>query len=672
MSESQEKTIPDLRILYDNDSTIFEKNNYMIPLYQRAFAWGNEEIRQLIEDINGCEPNVSHYYLGSLIVKEKNEVLEVIDGQQRLTALYLLLNYLGKNLPKQSLTYECRDNSNFTLAHLSELLDEEKSELHTNNSEQIEDSLLNGWQYIKETMRNKEINGGEFIEKLKKVIIYKIEVPKNTDLNRYFEIMNVRGEQLEQYDILKAELMYKLQTAQEREQFAIIWDACSDMNGYVQMHFGTQNRNLLFGYYWDVVPQFEWRGNKLNINDNADFVKPIISILRAPIDKAILNGDVGKKTAEKDRIDENENRARFKSIMGFSHFLLHVLNVFVVKENFDNAAKLLAQLDDIKLLQSFRAVMYKGKVDGKIMDKDTFSKKFLTCLLKCRFLFDKYVIKREYKNNAREDENNDDGGVWSLQELWASTGRTPDYKITRLKKGIEWTTVASVAKENMMLQSCLRVSSLSQKAMHWVTKLLTWLYDANYDDLTELKSLTENIVKEDVKKFLVKKNFKRGVQTPHIVFNYLDYLLWEKRNDNDYKKLNFVDFTFGFRNSVEHWYPQHPSSDSFASWVEKDEKTNCPMRDRFGNLCIVSRVANSKFSNKSPIAKQKDHEQQIKNGSLKLRLMSDMTDSNVDWRNEEVCGRHEKEMIELLRTACDVDISQIWDDQSVTMSSIKK
>ena len=46
--------------------------------------------------------------------------------------------------------------------------------------------------------------------------------------------------------------------------------------------------------------------------------------------------------------------------------------------------------------------------------------------------------------------------------------------------------------------------------------------------------------------------YEMGVNTPHIVFNYLDYLLWK---DNVEK---YNDFSFEFRNSVEHWYPQTP------------------------------------------------------------------------------------------------------------------
>lgn len=54
------------------------------------------------------------------------------------------------------------------------------------------------------------------------------------------------------------------------------------------------------------------------------------------------------------------------------------------------------------------------------------------------------------------------------------------------------------------------------------------------------------MTQEPVKQFLLEKNFKLGVNTPHIIFNYLDYLLWKNRGDNEYKNMNFDDFSFDF------------------------------------------------------------------------------------------------------------------------------
>ena len=51
-TNQQPRIVPELSILDDYNKTLFEKDNYIIPLYQRAFAWGDNEINQLIDDIN--------------------------------------------------------------------------------------------------------------------------------------------------------------------------------------------------------------------------------------------------------------------------------------------------------------------------------------------------------------------------------------------------------------------------------------------------------------------------------------------------------------------------------------------------------------------------------------------------------------------------------------------
>lgn len=51
--------------------------------------------------------------------------------------------------------------------------------------------------------------------------------------------------------------------------------------------------------------------------------------------------------------------------------------------------------------------------------------------------------------------------------------------------------------------------------------------------------------------------------------------------------------------------------------------------------------------------------QMIEKGSLKLRLMSEKTKDDVKWK-DELCAKHEKEMIELLCNACGEELSQIW------------
>lgn len=63
---------------------------FNIPIYQRAYSWGEEECRQLFFDIERTKGKISHFF-GSLVVVPDSNGLVVIDGQQRLTTISLLL-----------------------------------------------------------------------------------------------------------------------------------------------------------------------------------------------------------------------------------------------------------------------------------------------------------------------------------------------------------------------------------------------------------------------------------------------------------------------------------------------------------------------------------------------------------------------------------------------------
>ena len=196
------------------------------------------------------------------------------------------------------------------------------------------------------------------------------------------------------------------------------------------------------------------------------------------------------------------------------------------------------------------------------------------------------------------------------------------------------------------------------KVMHWITKLLIWLSkdDCKHiknNDITKYDEFIEQIVKEAVINnfFRVCENeeYVMGVNTPYIVFNYLDYLLWYYDRDG---KGDYSDFTFEFRNSVEHWYPQNSSEGTFEVW--KDEV------DHFGNLCIIQRNVNSKFSNMSPEAKKSTFKEMIAKGSIKLRMMSNLTEkhgnkpASLYWK-ESMYKKHEDEIIQLLKEECDFE-----------------
>ena len=147
MTEQNNK---ELHIIIENGTTIFSKETkYVIPLYQRAFAWKEKQLVQLIEDVSDISADSGNdYYLGTLIVAKKDNAFEVIDGQQRLTALYLLLSVLEQTIEKDVLTFECRDNSNYTLNNIQTILTNDRGSLDT---ERIEPGIWEGLEILKNT-----------------------------------------------------------------------------------------------------------------------------------------------------------------------------------------------------------------------------------------------------------------------------------------------------------------------------------------------------------------------------------------------------------------------------------------------------------------------------------------------------------------------------------------
>ena len=99
------------------------KGFFRIPAYQRGYRWTTDEIERLLDDIYQHSDNPNSYYLQPIVVKKlsddatpENECeYELIDGQQRLTTLFLIISSLREWLPKVNppyrLKYDTREGS---------------------------------------------------------------------------------------------------------------------------------------------------------------------------------------------------------------------------------------------------------------------------------------------------------------------------------------------------------------------------------------------------------------------------------------------------------------------------------------------------------------------------------------------------------------------------------
>lgn len=597
-------------------SAIFTGIEYIVPIYQRSYAWEKEEIEQLLNDILDFKKKTDEttkYYLGSLIVDNLgNNQFSLIDGQQRLTTLFLLFSYLRtieiemNGFSEKSLSFEAREKSNRTLVTLFNKKREE-----TNNSLYTAE-LVNGYDVISDYFKEIIEKSGntniinDFKDIFDRILIIRTQVPKDIDLNHYFEIMNTRGEQLEIHEIAKGKIIGAITDPQKRKVAATIWDNCSQMDKYIQMAFKPISlRDQIFKSSWDSFEnynKFEDILNKFALSNNLPSAEDsdgdsLRNLLNNPLQKEEIRNN-----------NEEEENQRFESIISFPNFLL-VVNECLKKQETENDDS----LDDKKFLEILEEYW---TTEEKALD-------FVYNLLKYRFIFDTSVIKREYAKNHKDE------GKWTLNKLISKE----DESKNNAKKPYYDTPAFTVNQSEILtLQSALRVTYTSPKTMHWISKALT-----NTSDI--LKEL-EKYACEKVEKS--KYHVVKGFGFDRIVFTYSDYLLYRDRKIIDFMKdIDLDNYQFMFRTSIEHFYPQNPLNGD--SWENLDEN---PLNS-FGNLALLTVSANSKFSNLNPSSKIKEHDEIINQSPKLIRMKQLMLENNNEW-TPAIVFKHEKEMFELL------------------------
>lgn len=605
---------------------------YVIPMYQRNYAWEEGEITQLIQDVIDYlsqSNNVArNYYLGSLVVYErpatKTTVFETIDGQQRLTTLSLLTSYLKNSSAVDldwyshlSIHFDSRERSRATFAAIFEgRFKDDPAEVLTEG--QINTSLLNGYRLIQKVLPQKLKENGVSVQQfadflLLHVQIMRVRVPADTDLNHYFEIMNNRGEQLERHEVLKARMMETLQGCQQSQNcLHAVWEACANMERYVQMGFTPGQRSSIFGEQnWGrFEPEnFDELAVALHRSQEVDYKEGA---------KLSLTDIIARPPISTEKTDNGEEAPeRFNTVINFPNFLLHVLRA-------DTQADI--PLDDKRLLGTFEEHVLRKKDSAAAVRRFTFN------LLRSKYLFDQYVIKREFIKGADR---------WSLKRFkWHeggknnSAGRGSYVNTFGEEDGSE-----GINRRIMMLLSAFHVSTPTLVYKHWLNAVLYYLFHTEqvepqaylqhmesvakafvfdrflasdtgleyftmiYENKGECQNHRESVVAEALESRLC-----FGKIENNLVFNFLDYLLWLEYQAD--AKVKAYEFTF--RSSVEHYYPQHP----LPGHAPLDAET----LNSFGNLCLISHDKNSRLSNFMPLAKKEFYQN---NGidSVKQHLM---------------------------------------------------
>ena len=638
-------------IYYDNSGTA---TTYKIPIYQRNYAWEREEIFALIKDIHDSMViDKPVYYIGTLVTFKRDEnVFEVIDGQQRLTTIYIILTAMGEKLANR-LAYSSRKTSTQTITAMSKV-EKNKEVKDSDFGEEYDLGIKNGYNFAKEAL--KDVNMDKFKEYfLNHVHIIHYRVPKDVDLNHYFEVMNSRGEQLEKHEIVKAKLSALLEK-EDMKKFCQIWEACSDMSFYIQQKLPNMyiqkelpNKKNVFGTDMsNFIPQsFEELYIESNHTDDKMTTKSIAELLNAPVKKEIAKGDC----------DSNDS---FQPIIDFPNFLLIVLKITRMQEKGFNPSEF--TLDDKELINEFDKVKFTPE----------FVKQFAYNLLLAKYYLDNYMV-HHINGEDKAIEN-----PWKLQ-YYCKKGKSA-YMADLIDKD------KSKQRELVHLLSMFEVAFTAKQRKNYLFYCLLHLFqDWNEDNYLKFvrnladkyffdvyldanklnernqpkpNSFDETIIrngKQSVELENVDRPFddvypKGSSNIPLFVFNYTDYRLWKKYAEelrgnrakkgskariefftalgcSDFGLDTFDNFYFSrTRKSLEHYYPQAKAGEDKPI---TSEEINC-----FGNFAMIGSDANSSGSNWNPIDKKNRYldskSNQVSVASLKFRIMLQMCQDNYD------------------------------------------
>ena len=653
-----------------------EKATFEVPIYQRNYAWEKDEIATLIQDVYDAltkNPD-SNYFIGTLVSFHKgDQVYEIIDGQQRLTTINLILGAMGITM-QNKLTYRARDKSNKTIASLPKFDIEEKDK-----------GIIDGYKFANAALNEIVLNNKGAFEQYfqQNVHIIHYQVPKDIDLNHYFEVMNSRGEQLEKHEIIKARLIGELSDS-DRATFNRIWDVCSEMNVYVQQKYrsidATPTKTTavkMFGknfddfllFSFDELPKAEDSAGQMTIND-------------------LLSFKSGTSPQDDEKIDT------FQPIIDFANFLLIVLKLTRMNEKGFNPTSF--NLDDKELIKEFDNV----RIDAG------FVKRFGHNLLMAKYLLDNFIVHHAIEDDSIESN------PWKLQYWQMEKDKKGYYKgylknlddesanqhkLVHLLSMFEVSFTARQRKNylfycllylfraddwNVESYSCF-VSELADKYFFDVYMVRENLNEINtpipgsFDRCLLTKNALDVAVQNDEYDFadIYGDGSDVSAGIPLFIFNYLDYKLWEKYNVelrgektkkgdaarrtffealgcSDFELRIFEQFYFSrTRRSLEHFYPQAMQRE-FQKLTEGE--INC-----LGNFAMIGSEANSSGSNWSPKSKL-DHYldssgkiKLVSVASLKFMIMMQICKDNQfnkqgrEWVFEDISA-HQEKMLDIL------------------------
>ncbi len=420
-------------------SEILDKSFY-IPAYQRGYRWSSRQVIDLLKDIwefasKRQKQEGEFYCLQPIVVKRTNSKYIVIDGQQRLTTLYIVLKYLEQKIEDDfyitsfyDLEYETRNKEN---ENSSEFLKKINNIKEDESKKNIDFYYMNNtFNVIKQWFTDNKINKGDFLNILLKVNIIeenkqKIDIANNVRVIWYeiddeneidvFTRLNIGKIPLTNAELIKAIFLINTKEENEKLLLASQWDEIeyklqdNSFFAFVNKDFDENNE---IKYPTRIEFIFDLIANKSNLEIN-NLQKDDERRSYYIFNELIKDNNTAKKYWDEVKkyfrvFNEFYSNQKYYHLVGF---LVHNgVKIVEIVENFMNNSK------DNFLNILKEKIKQKNQLKKKVFEELNYEEDY-DLVTRILFLFN--VISTMKSNHSRYPFNLHKSEKWSLEHIHA-------------------------------------------------------------------------------------------------------------------------------------------------------------------------------------------------------------------------------------------------------------
>ena len=242
------------------------KARFKIPVYQRNYDWKIEHCKRLFDDLEDviAQDRTTHFF-GSVVSKVEYSERIVIDGQQRITTLFLLLTALVHQIEAGAIAADDddladtiredylidkrhKDDLKLKLKLIKDDQEAYKRLFDTTGKALIEDSnVTQNYRYFLRRLNDPNYSAGQILSAMEKLMVIDIMLGNDDDAQLIFESLNSTGLDLSEGDKIRNFILMDLDSAHQDEYYEKYWNPIEkntkyDVSGFVRDWLAAKER----------------------------------------------------------------------------------------------------------------------------------------------------------------------------------------------------------------------------------------------------------------------------------------------------------------------------------------------------------------------------------------------------------------------------------------------